>query len=309
MNIKQILMVTLALTCATTIYAGNKHAGKEKSPVFIYAGQSNADGRAYMNELPDYITTNKYKHVMYDNVTTVRDGQMALYSPDANNAKYFAFDAVVNYWLDQIYQQPVYAIKCTCGGTALDTLARPAKVPIWYAGEDWLSRHKAFAGHAVTGDNSLAKALIEGVNACISTTISKDKNGYDIKAILWHQGESDRPSSAAKDYEKNFRQLITYLRQHIYEITGDENDKELPFIFGTVPTNSKQYSDEVNKAQRKIASELKNVWFVDLGETPLKNDNLHLNGISQEYLGKSLYNVMVTHQLLPTKKLLPVKKP
>lgn len=301
--------LTFALTCTTTLYAGENYTANEKSPVFIYAGQSNADGRAYMNELPKYITTNKFKHVMFANVTKIRNGNMALYSPDANHTKYFAFDAVVNYWLDQIYHQPVYAIKCTYGGTALDTLARPVKVPIWNANENWLSRHKAFDGNALCGNNSLVKALLEGISACINTTINKDKNGYDIKAILWHQGESDRHSSAAKDYEKNLIQLVNYLREHIYEITGDEKDKELPFIFGTVPTNSKQYSDTVNKAQHNVAGELKNVWFVDLGEMPLKADNLHLNGISQEYLGKALYNVMVSHKLLPIKKQLHVDKP
>lgn len=297
-------LLSLTLCVATSLFAQSDN----RAPVFITAGQSNADGRAYFSELPDYITQNKYKYVMFDNVTSTRDGEMKLYYP-TDVANYFAFDAVTNYWLDQAYGRTVYAVKCTYGGTALDTLARPNTVPIWYAGEDWLSRHPAYDGDATTGRNSLVKSLLEGLQQCVDVTIGKNPDGYDVKAILWHQGESDRSGQAATDYYKNFKMLINYLRQHIYEITGDEQDLKLPFIFGTVPTNSTQYSGTVKNAQKQVAEELENVWYIDLGEIQLKSDNLHLNGPAQEYLGMEMYNLMVEHGLLPTTEKLTTKKP
>ena len=42
---------------------------------------------------------------------------------------------------------------------------------------------------------------------------------------MWHQGESDR--NAANAYYENFKTMIAYMRNAIYEKTGDEADNSM----------------------------------------------------------------------------------
>ncbi|MCD8385829.1 MAG: hypothetical protein LUD17_02940 [Bacteroidales bacterium] len=59
----------------------------------------------------------------------------------------------------------------------------------------------------------------------------------------------------------------------VYITAGQSNaDKTLPFIFGTVPHDSKQYSSEVEAAQMRVASELPNVYAIDLSDAGLRGD-------------------------------------
>ena len=68
---------------------------------------------------------------------------------------------------------------------------------------------------------------------CVDSTLVSLPQGYDVKAIMWHQGESDR--HAAADYYKNFKDMICYIREFISLKTGRAEYLNIPFIFGTVP--------------------------------------------------------------------------
>lgn len=263
---------------------------QEPAAVYITAGQSNADGREYVDKLPYYLKGG-YKYLNYTNVTSSSDGTFGEMKFD----KRFAFCDITNYFIEQALQADFYAIKCAYGGTAIDTAATYSHLPVWCADAGWISRNNAYRGDINTG-KSLTKALTEGFADCVDVTLSKLPQGYDVKAIMWHQGESDR--SKAGHYYKNFKDMITYMRNAVYAKTGKEKDKTLPFIFGTVSHNSKQYSKGVEEAQLKVAAELPNVYYIDMSDAGLRSDALHFDSAWTEYLGKQMYNKLVELKLV-----------
>ncbi|NPD92007.1 sialate O-acetylesterase [Xylanibacter muris] len=278
---------------------------RKPADVFIYAGQSNSDGRAFVSSLPDYLKGDcPYRYLRFANVTTSSDGKFGMRKFDNPKGR-FAFCDVTNYWIEKALKRDFYAVKCTYGGTAIDTLATLPKRPVWCADSEWISRNNAHRGDITTG-KSLTKSLTEGFADCVNVTLSRLDGGYDVKAIMWHQGESDRKK--AGHYYKNFKDMILYMRNAIYAVTGDEADKTLPFIFGTVPHKSKQYSREVEEAQKRVAAELPNVYCIDLSYVGLLDDQLHFDGPWTEYVGKLMYNKLVELKLVKGKAL-KVRRP
>ena len=276
-------------------------AQTKPASVFLTAGQSNADGRVYVDELPTYLR-NGYQYLNYANVTSECNGRFSSRTFEAGTR--YAFCDITNYYIEKALQQPFYAVKCTYGGTAIAIGATADKLPVWYAGEPWISENNAYRGDITTG-KSLTKSLTEGFAQLVDVTLSKLEQGYDVKAIMWHQGESDR--NAANAYYENFKTMIAYMRNAIYEKTGDEADKTLPFIFGTICRNSTQYNAGIEKAQLQVAKDVANVYYIDMSDVTLRSDNLHFDAASTEYLGKMMYNKLVELSLVDGEQVEAVK--
>lgn len=292
-------------------FAVTAHAKTKPVSVFIYAGQSNADGRALVTDMPNYLKQNEqdgtwrpYRYLAFANITKEGNGQFGDQAFIHDNSKRrFAFCDVTNHLIEKKLRRRFYAVKCTYGGSAIDPTARPAKVPTWYADAAWLKVHQAYAGEAIDQEpfkdnNSLAKALTERFRMLCDTTLARLKEGYDVKAIMWMQGESDRPATAAAAYYDNLKTLITYFRQSIAKATGHKKDQELPFIMATMPTNSKQFSPVVKAAQQRVARDLPNVYIIELGNVTLLPDRLHLDAKATEALGRQMFNCLKAHHLV-----------
>jgi len=298
----------LCLVCLLWSVAG---VMAEKVPVFIYAGQSNADGREFTKNLPEYMMDNgqlpssPYQHLHWASICgkpMKKDFEKRVFK----GGERYAFCDVTNYWIDQAIGTDFYAIKCAYGGTAISPGVTVAKLPIWYADTEWMKSHNAYKGDDITqaeyaDNNSLTKNLTVGVSSLIDGTLKAIKGGYDVKAIMWHQGESDR--KAAGNYYVNFKTMIAYMRQAIYSKTGDKKDLHLPFIFGTVCHRSRQYSAGVEEAQKRVAAEDPNVYYIDMQNSTLLSDNLHFDREATEYLGKMMYNKLVELKLVKGRAL------
>ena len=276
-------------------------AAAQKAPVFIYAGQSNADGREYTQNLPDYmkqggsLPSSPYTHLRWASICG-NPSKQTFDTRVFNSGERYAFCDVTNYWIDQAMTSDFYAIKCAYGGTAIAPGVTAEKLPIWYADAEWMQTHNAYCGQDITqaayaNNNSLTKNQTEGFASLVDGTLAALDAGYDVKAILWHQGESDR--NAAADYYVNFKTMIAYMRQAIYAKTGDVQDLTLPFIFGTVCRRSTQYNATVETAQKQVAAEDENCYVIDMKNATLLSDNLHFDKQATEYLGKKMYNLMV----------------
>ena len=287
-----ILVAVASLTLAVA---------QQKAPVFLYAGQSNADGREYTTNLPDYmknggaLPSSPYTHLKWASICG-NPSKTAFDTRVFNSGERYAFCDVTNYWIDKAVSTDFYAIKCAYGGTAIAPGVTAEKLPIWYADAEWMQTHNAYKGDDITkaeyaNNNSLTKNLTEGFASLVDGTLAALDNGYDVKAILWHQGESDR--NAAGSYYTNFKTMIAYMRQAIYAKTGDEQDLTLPFIFGTVCRRSTQYNATVEAAQKQVAAEDENVYYIDMKNATLLSDNLHFDKQATEYLGKKMYNQLV----------------
>lgn len=271
-------------------------AKREATPVYLVAGQSNTDGRVPNTELPQYIQQNKYKHCYWSfgSGAVSGKGQFELFWPriiSNDNPNLWAYDAVVNYYLDQSLCRDFYVIKESLGGTAIDPKASSNSSMYWSADPKYLASTDA----SDKGGKSLLKAFTDNIGACIDNKLSKLRNGYDIKALIWHQGESDRNRSGY--YYKNFKEVITYVRQYLVKKTGNKKYAQLPVIIGGMSFSSKQNSNNVTLAQMQLAMNDKNIHYVDVADATLRSDNIHFDAAGAELLGTKIYDELVNLNL------------
>lgn len=284
---KRIFLFSFAILLFASVYAE-----KDVTPVFIVAGQSNTDGRVPNSELPDYILQNKYHHCYWSfgSGNHSGEGHFELFWPRIFNQKMpgrWAYDAVTYYWLEQSLEQDFYVIKESLGGTAIDTCASSCNKMYWSADPQYLASTTA----ADKGGKSLLKALTENIGACIDNQLSHLKSGYEIKAFIWHQGESDRNKS--HNYYKNLKGVIEYIRNYLVMKTGNKRYSQLPVILGSIPHAGRGYAAGVEEAQILLTKMDKNVFLVDVHDATLRSDNIHFDNKGAEMLGRKVYNQLV----------------
>ena len=107
--------------------------------------------------------------------------------------------------------------------------------------EDWNSTRKE--------DDALYPMLIRNIDEALQALSERGDTGH-LRAVLWHQGESDRNSKA---YAENLTAFIAQLR-------ADLKQPDLPFVIGEVFDNGKR--DVVRNAQRSVADAVPGTAFV-----------------------------------------------
>lgn len=257
--------------------------------VILTAGQSNTDGRVLNEYLPDYIKTQGYKYCKWSYGSGMHSGQ-GHFEPfypriiNKNKPGRWAYDAVVYYHVEQMLQRPFYVIKESMGGTAIDTLCRSNSNMHWSADAAYLARTPA----SDKGGYSLLKAFVDNIGACIDNELAALHGGYDIKAMLWHQGESDR--SQAAHYYDNLKALVSYVRSYLVEKTGQKRYARLPFICGTFSSESKLGSKVVVDALRRMEAEDPDFYVVDVSDATLQKDQIHFDASGAELLGQRMFD-------------------
>jgi hypothetical protein len=104
-----------------------------------------------------------------------------------------------------------------------------------------------------------------------------------IKAILWHQGESDSNENAAPVYEAKLHALIARIR-------GACGSEQLPFIAGQMgqfaerPWN--QHRLQVDAAHRGLPENVANTAFVSSDGLTHRGDEVHFDSKSYRELGR-----------------------
>lgn len=265
--------------------------------VIITAGQSNTDGRCPNAELPSYIKalakdTVKFSRGAYNYCLISQnrtDGRFESFWPKATKdgaENSWAYDAVTYLWLDQLVRDKFYVIKWAVGGTSVQADKKSETGKYWYADASWLKRQSSTA----QGGQSLLKSLTEQIDACIDQTLSGLKDGYQIDALLWHQGESDYKQGKA--YYRNLKAVFAYIRNHLTVKTGTDYS-QLPIIIGTVSERNRCFSPEVDKAMRRLASEDEHLHLIDMHDASLLADRLHFDPSSAETLGVKMYDKLL----------------
>ncbi len=103
-----------------------------------------------------------------------------------------------------------------------------------------------------------------------------------LKAILWHQGESDCSAQDSALYEERLRELIARFR-------SDLAAPELPFFIGQLgrfpgrPWND--FDRQVDAAQKRVAATMPHVYFIP-SEGLVSGDNVHFDTPSLKILGR-----------------------
>lgn len=111
----------------------------------------------------------------------------------------------------------------------------------------------------------MLKALTEQIDACIDQQLSHLPQGYEIRALLWHQGEK----------------------------TGNTRYATLPIVCGNFAKNSRQGSAKVAAALSQLAQEDRNFHVVDANDLTLQRDQLHFDAKGAEMLGRRFYEKLV----------------
>lgn len=286
----RLLIFSLLLTCQLVVSA------MKPAKVLVVAGQSNTDGRCPNVELPVYIkwlatdtvnfSSGAYRHCKMSQNRV--DGMFEPFWPQATKAgieNSWAYDAVTYYWMEQAEDAPFYVIKWAVGGTSIAVNHQAKNGRFWSADLEWLKEEKSTAH----GGRSLLLSLAEQIEACVNNTLKHLKEGYQVEAIVWHQGESDYKKGEL--YYDNLKGVFDFLRACLTEQTGHDYS-HLPIVLGTVAKANKCYNPQVEQAMKRLASEDENIYVIDMSRAGLLRDRLHFNAESAVYMGLQVYNIL-----------------
>lgn len=289
--------MTKAFSVAATFKAETTPS-VEKAVVILTAGQSNTAGRCDNANLPDYIKTlgtanngtYQYCQWSYTNSTNRKsesEGLFRAFWPERESSKgQFAYDAITYYWIEQALQKQFYVIKHAEGGTSIDPTCTSSNDHHWSADATWLSAN-------TSSNEESGLSMLKAFESNIDKSLTAINGEYDIKCMLWHQGESDRTGSGPAGYKENLKAVVAHVRNYLVTRTGDSKYATLPFIAGTVPQNSKQYNATVRAALDEIASEDANFFVIETNPGTFIGDRLHFDSNCAERLGIGMYNKMV----------------
>ncbi|MBQ7427101.1 MAG: chitobiase/beta-hexosaminidase C-terminal domain-containing protein [Prevotella sp.] len=295
----------------TATFKEKETPSSEKAVVILTAGQSNTAGRCDNANLPEYIQTlgtanngaYQYCQWSYTNSTNRKsesEGVFRSFWPERESSKgQFAYDAITYYWVEQALQKQFYVIKHAEGGTSIEPTCTSSNNHHWSADADWLSGN-------ISSNEENGLSMLKAFESNIDKSLTAINGEYDIKCMLWHQGESDRTGTGPTGYKENLKAVVAHVRNYLVERTGDNKYATLPFIAGTVPTNSKQYNATVRAALDEIASEDANFHVIETNPGTFIGDRLHFDSNCAERLGIGMYNKMVDLGLIEgTKQTVP----
>ncbi|MCC6488321.1 MAG: hypothetical protein IT364_12560 [Candidatus Hydrogenedentes bacterium] len=282
---KRVLMgLTLALASFGLAWADDlqKPEPGKRIRVFLFAGQSNMEGRADGRELTeaDRVQLKQaqnqiqlaYNHESLRPLDVVKpsDEIREIYRRDQIFGPELFFGiALAEAWPGE----RMLFIKQTVGGTSLHGCWNP----------DW-SRAKA----AVMGEENGPRLYGELVAYVKQVLSAYAPDEYEICAMLWVQGESDRKvEEAAAAYGANLSNLVGRIRQ-------DTGDEALPFILFQVG------SGKVIEGMRQVAGTVENVTLIPQDSDPSSGDyyatmeNGHYNYQGMKKLGSKFAEVFLT---------------
>lgn len=281
LNKKAVLLLTVLFYVVSLM-------ARPRVPVILTAGQSNADGRVSLSELPQEMRSYQYCRWSYGSGDyETATGQFSLFAPRVAKPKIensWGFDAVVYHRLEQLWQRPFYVIKHTDGGTAIDPSCKSSTHGLYWSADTAFLNSTGSASH---GGKSLLKAFEQQIDDCLP---SLPKN-YDIKVLIWHQGESDQ--QAADRYYENLKAVISHIRQHLVAATGKKKYSRLPVICGTYAKASRMRSQQVVDALKRLSEEDRDFYVIDASDLPLLGDRLHFNAQGAEQLGQRVFEKII----------------
>lgn len=281
LNKKAVLLLTVLFYVVSLM-------ARPRVPVILTAGQSNADGRVSLSELPREMRSYQYCQWSYGSGDyETATGQFSLFAPRVAKPKIensWGFDAVVYHRLEQLWQRPFYVIKHTDGGTAIDPSCKSSTHGLYWSADTAFLNSTGSASH---GGKSLLKAFEQQIDDCLPNL---PKN-YDIKVLIWHQGESDQ--QAADRYYENLKAVISHIRQHLVVATGKKKYSRLPVICGTYAKGSRMRSQQVVDALKRLSEEDRDFYVIDASDLPLLGDRLHFNAQGAEQLGQRVFEKII----------------
>lgn len=220
-------------------------ASKEKFHLFLLAGQSNMAGRGAVKDL-SAVEQAPDNRVLALNAAGEWQGAVDPLHWDKAGAGVGIGKFFGKIVADKNPGVVVGLIPTACGGSSLS---------VWQPGKSFDQ----------TKSKPWDDAMVRARRAMQDGT---------LKAILWHQGESDSNAKAAPLHEKQLEELINRFRTEL-------SAPDLPFIIGQLGKfPAKPWSaerTEVDRAQRALAAKMQNVYYVNAEGLLSRGDNLHFS--------------------------------
>ena len=233
--------------------------------VYIIAGQSNAEGFAFTDDLPPHLTwmQSPQNDITYrastGTVTTLRP---VLRQERLTMGPELTFGRTIK---DANPGHDVAIIKYAVGSTSLETSWDP-NTGTRYAG------------------------LMTRLGSTLSY-LNQTGRSPNIKGLLWMQGEEDaRWENMALNYRANLEELVVSLREDI--------QADLPIIIGQINAPGRPYRQMIRDAQQDIDMEGVRTIYTD--DLPLQ-DKVHYGAVGQVALGIRFAAALdeASHELVP----------
>ena len=113
-----------------------------------------------------------------------------------------------------------------------------------------------------------------------------------LKAILWHQGESDSNEQSAPEYKDKLIALIERFRTEF-------DDPTLPFLIGQLGNFSERPWNEwrhmVDQAHQEVADEIDGVYFIQSTGLTHKGDSVHFSADAMRTFGERYAQTYIEH--------------
>lgn len=249
----------------------------KKLDIYLLAGQSNMDGRGKIKNLEKALQTpSENTIIFYRNPPHASDGWQPLQPGFSIAPKYKGdipsetFGPEIGFAIELEKAQPETSfafIKGSKGGTSLR--------------KDWQPGTK--------GDPESQGLIYQNFIETISrATKALEEKGhqYQFKGLIWHQGESDKKTSAER-HQKRLHELLRRLRE-------DLNEPQLPVVLGQVFDNKER--DTIRTAilaasQKDPLSEV-----IETKDLNTWDPGTHFNASSQLTMGKRFAKEMLKLQ-------------
>jgi hypothetical protein len=269
----RLMPVSLSATQVADLYADEKPETQDATVtrvrVILLGGQSNADGRAVVADLPLSLQSPQSDVDFYYR-TELTTGTLTTLRPGLSETSQFGPEILLGSRLADIHaHEPgtrVAIIKYANGGTNLHTQ--------WKAGGNSTS----------TGDGPEYITFQQTVTAGRAALAAKYPNtALELDSMVWMQGESDAATTTAGAYQANLTAFIADVRA-TYE-------DSLPFIIGRLSSQQTNLNaaalTTVRAAQDAVAAADPYTGIISTDGFGMKTDDLHFDAAGQQAMGSA----------------------
>lgn len=236
---------------------------KENLWVFIMAGQSNMAGRGFV-EPQDTVTNKRIITINKANEWVYAKEPLHFYEPSMTG-----LDSGLSFAKELLKYIPknvtVAILPCAVGGSSI---------------EQWLN-DESHRGVKLLSNMGSKIALAQKVG--------------NLKAVLWHQGESNANEKSIPSYGAKLKQLTDDFRQ----MAGNDN---LPILMGqlghyAIPAEKQKRWDRLNNVIEDYTLKDPDSYLILTDSLEHRGDHLHFNSSSQRELGKRFAHKYVENVL------------
>ncbi|MCM8533551.1 MAG: prolyl oligopeptidase family serine peptidase [Lentisphaeraceae bacterium] len=267
--------MNLLKCCVAVLFFISPYSQGETIQVIIQSGQSNSDGRADNKGVPPETLKFASKVLFYHGNasgnahTSCPDKKLITVMPGSGSLhkgkNHFGPEISMAADIQQAYPNQKFAIiKYAKGGSSLFT--------------DW---------HLKTGPHltKLRKTVEAGLKAL-------ENAGYEpeIRAFIWHQGESDSKKERAPLYAEKIEAFLKQMR-HDFNST-------MAIAVGQINTKQKldkALAEQVIAGQIAVTKKLSKTYTFTTDDLSLKNDQMHYDTEGMLGLGKKYAEVLLPH--------------